>query len=337
MTMSFVQPGLVVSQGGAATAEQIKDLQLALRSLGYLAGGIDGKFQGGSAGAVSALQYDLLHNDGKGADGKAPVAVNTYNKGRVAAVTGECDQNLAQCIVEMINDPKFVRLPISATPADANRTVRTQVASLPSTSVPTRFIIAILKQESDLRHYNEADAYVYVGFDRNNEGTQQITSRGYGIGQFTIFHHPPRPDEVTDFMDNAAKNVSKAQKELRDKFDHFVVGASGASDRAAEIGNEPLRICKYKPDDSRYLTDCRQCCVDAGSRAIQQGDPYYPGASGTIQPTQYYKLPFDYASIPKRENVGCDWPYAMRRYNGGGVNSYHYQARVLRNVRDVVL
>ena len=49
MTMSFVQPGLVLSQGGTATPDQVKDLQRALRSLGYLAGGIDGKFQGGSA------------------------------------------------------------------------------------------------------------------------------------------------------------------------------------------------------------------------------------------------------------------------------------------------
>ena len=334
MTMSFVQPGLVLSQDGAASPDQIKDLQRALRSLGYLAGGIDGQFQSGSARAVSALQYDLLHNDGAGSDGKAPVAVTSYNKGRVTAVTGACDQNLAHCIVDMLNDPAFVRLPIAANAAGANQTVRTKVASLPSTTVPTRFILAILKQESDLRHYNEADAYVYVGLDRNNEGTAQITSRGFGIGQFTIFHHPPRPDEVSDFMDDPAKNVSKAQAELRDKFDNFVVGK--ASDRTAEIGNGPLRICKYPSSDSRYLTDCRQCCIDAGSRDIKQGDPFYAGAKtgDTMQPTQYYASA-EYTNIPKRENIGCDWPYATRRYNGGGVNSYHYQARVLRNVRDV--
>jgi len=336
MSMSFVQPGLVLSQGGGGTPDQIKDLQRALRALGYLSGGIDGKFQGGSAKAVSALQYDLLHNDGSGSDGKAPVAVTSYNKGRVAAVTGACDQNLAQCIAEMLDDAAFVRLPAAIDAAGANKTVRSTIASLPCVSVPTRFIVAILKQESDLRHYNEADQYVYVGLDRNNEGTPQITSRGYGIGQFTIFHHPPRPDEVTDFMDDAAKNVSKAQNELREKFDKFVVGK--ASDRTAEIGDGPLRICKYASSDPRYLTDCRQCCIDAGSRDIHQGDPFYAGAKpgDTMQPTQYYASA-EYTNIPKRENIGCDWPYAVRRYNGGGVNSYHYQARVLRNVRDVVL
>jgi len=336
MTTSFVQPDLVLSQGGTATADQVKDLQLALRSLGYLAGGIDGKFQGGSAKAVSALQYDLLNNDGTGTDGKAPVAVTSYNKGRVTEVTGACDQNLAQCIVEMLNDPNVVQLPSSDDPAGENQSIRAKVAALPSTSVPTRFIVAILKQESDLRHYNEADSYVYIGLDRNNEGTAQITSRGYGIGQFTIFHHPPRPDEVTDFMDDPAKNVSKAQNELRDKYDHFVLGPSGADDRTAEIGNGPLRICKYTSDDPRYLTDCRQCAIDAGSRDINQGDPYYAGAKGTMQPTQYYASA-EYPNIPKRESIGCDWPYAVRRYNGSGVNSYHYQARILRNVRDLVL
>jgi len=334
MNTSFVQPGLVLSQENPGTPDQVKDLQRALRSLGYLAGGIDGKYQKGSASAVSALQYDLLHNEGSGSDGKAPVSVASYNKGRVTEVNGACDQNLAQCIVEILNDPNFIQLPLSANPASDNKTIREQVAALPSTSVPTRFIVAILKQESDLRHYNEADAYVYIGLDRNNEGTSQVTSRGYGMGQFTIFHHPPRQDEVTDFMDDPAKNVSKAQNELRDKFDHFVVGK--ADDRTAEIGTGPLRICKYAANDPKYLTDCRQCCIDAGSRDIHTGDPYYPGATGTMQPTQYYASA-EYTNIPKRESIGCDWPYAVRRYNGGGVNSYHYQARVLRNVRDVVL
>jgi peptidoglycan hydrolase-like protein with peptidoglycan-binding domain len=336
MSTSFVQPGLVLSQGGTATADQIKDLQRALRSLGYLAGGIDGKFQGGSARAVSALQYDLLNNNGTGKDGNAPVKVSSYNKGRVAAVTGACDQNLAQCIVEMLADAAFVQLPASADPAGENTAIRAKVAALPSTSVPTRFIISILKQESDLRHYNEGDSYVYVGLDRNNAGTQQVTSRGYGIGQFTIFHHPPRPDEVTDFMDDPAKNVSKAQKELREKFDNFVIGGDTADDRIAEIGKGSLRICKYAPADPRYLVDCRQCAVDAGSRDINEGDPYYAGAKETMQPTQYYASA-EYPNIPKRESFGCDWPYAIRRYNGSGVNSYHYQARILRNVRDLVL
>jgi hypothetical protein len=31
-----------------------------------------------------------------------------------------------------------------------------------------------------------------------------------------------------------------------------------------------------------------------------------------------------------RAEIPCDWPYAVRRYNGSGINSYHYQVRILR-------
>jgi hypothetical protein len=36
--------------------------------------------------------------------------------------------------------------------------------------------------------------------------------------------------------------------------------------------------------------------------------------------------------VPDRKQFGCDWPYAARRYNGSGVNSYHYQAQVLLRI-----
>ena len=36
--------------------------------------------------------------------------------------------------------------------------------------------------------------------------------------------------------------------------------------------------------------------------------------------------------VPARATLGCDWPYAVRRYNGGGVNSYHYQYEVLQRL-----
>jgi len=33
-----------------------------------------------------------------------------------------------------------------------------------------------------------------------------------------------------------------------------------------------------------------------------------------------------------RAAVGCGWPYGVRRYNGSGVNSYWYQAKILLKV-----
>jgi hypothetical protein len=55
----------------------------------------------------------------------------------------------------------------------------------------------------------------------------------------------------------------------------------------------------------------------------------YRGTASTYQRTQYYE--FDHIDdVPVRQQFECDWPYAMRRYNGGGPNSYNYQALVLR-------
>ena len=81
--LSYQQPGLVVRRPGTgATDSQIRDLQRHLRALGYLRQGIDGQFGPGTEFSVKALQHDLLHNDGRGSDGQAPV--NNYGMGAVS-------------------------------------------------------------------------------------------------------------------------------------------------------------------------------------------------------------------------------------------------------------
>jgi len=318
-------------------SDTIRDLQRALRELGYLKA-VDSRFGSGTENGVKALQHDLLTNEGKGSDGHAPVALTSYNKGRVTSVTGVVDQNTAQCIAEILDDAKFIRLPFADDPVSANKIVVQKIATTPSTIVPMRFIASMLKQESDLKHYNESDATITLGLDHNDEQNAfAITSRGYGAGQFTIFHHPPRQDEVDDFMNDVTKNLSKAANELREKFDKFVNGpASKADDRQAEIGNGAMRLCKYASTDARYLTDCRQCAIDAGSRNVVEGvTPTFPGSMKVYERAIYPTA--SYPNLPKRELFGCDWPYAVRRYNGGGPNSYNYQAHVMLNVRDLVL
>ncbi len=341
--LSYRRVGLVLKRSGRrATKQQIRDLQRDLRRLGYLRCGIDGKFGPGTERAVKALKYDLLHNDGRSTrqDGNAPVAVLDYNRSRVFDVDGEVDQGLAACISDMLDDSAWPKLTAAENPVEENRKILSELSTLTSRIAPIPFVLAILKQESNLKHFRtprggDEDAFILVGVDTNAGEKHIITSRGYGVGQYTLFHHPPWAEEVKDFLLDPVKNLQRAVHELCEKFDHFVNGSTTgtrADDRQVEIGNEPLRLCKYAQDDPRYLRDCAQCARDAGNRDIRSGvTPLYQGSSQTYRPTQYYRRA-SYSDVPVRKNVGCDWPYAARRYNGSGVNSYHYQARVLKNL-----
>lgn len=338
--LSYRQPGLVLKRGSAAAPVLILELQHHLRQLGYLREFIDGKFGAGTERAVCALQHDLLHNDGRGSDGRASVRVRDYNSGRVGRVTGMVHQGLVECISDMLDDPAIPKLPRAADPRAENKRVRAQLAALPAGQAPGPFLMAVLTQESGLRHYREPapgdqDSYIVVGLDTNAGASHIITSRGYGAGQYTLFHHPPTPAEVRDFILDPGQNVSKAAAELREKFDKFVAGptpATRADDRTAEHGSGPLRLCKYGKTDRRYMSDCVKCARDAGLVNIHAGStPVYAGSGLKFAPTQYYGTG-SYSGVPRRAAIGCDWPYAVRRYNGAGLNSYHYQARVLTHL-----
>jgi peptidoglycan hydrolase-like protein with peptidoglycan-binding domain len=341
---SYRQPGLTIrKEGSGVSNRQLRDLQRDLRRLGYLRSGIDGNFGDQTALAVKGLQHDLLEGATLGNDGTPSVVIKSYNAGRVTAVTGEVDQALVACIADMLADANFATLPFTPDPAGVNRKVATQISTLPSSTVPTAFLMAILTQESGLRHFHQPapgdeDTFITVGLDRNVKGAPHIiTSRGYGAGQYTLFHHPPRPSEVTDFMLDVGKNLRKATGELRDKLDHFILGSTPGThsdDRTAKFGDTPLRLCKFTPDDPRYMTDCKQCVIDARRRDIQEGQtPLYEGSADVFEPTQYYDMSSPaYQNAPLAADVGCDWPYAVRRYNGSGLNSYHYQVRVLQHL-----
>lgn len=341
MALPYQIAGLVLGRAGNASQEQVKALQRDLRRLGYLRTGIDGGFGKMTEAAVRALQFDLLRNNGSGSDGDAPVRIRDYNKGRVAEPNGVVDQNMVACISDLLEDERFATMPYSEDPVTENRRVAAELASLRSQDAPIPFLLGIFRQESGMRHFMEPtpdndDNFVVVGLDRNTQSQTAITSRGYGVGQYTLFHHPPTKAEVQEFVQDVKRNVGKAIHELRDKFDHFVNGetpGTRADDRQMEFGRRPLRICKYSSDDPRFLTDCRQCLRDAGTVDIRGGvTRFYEGARQFYEPTQYHPER-EYKDVPIRRNIGCDWPYAVRRYNGGGVNSYHYQTKVLLRVR----
>jgi hypothetical protein len=127
-------------------------------------------------------------------------------------------------------------------------------------------------------------------------------------------------------------NVHTAFSEIRLKFDKFLVGPVGrASDRDAEHPSLSLRLCRYSASDPKYFRDCGNCARSAKTTVVAQGVPLYSGSSATYQPDQYYPSA-DYGTVPDRASFLCDWPYAVRRYNGDGLNSFHYQTRVLVNL-----
>lgn len=340
-TPSYAVAGLVLSPSQVFSS-QVQDLQRDLRSLGYGKGPIDGVFGAGTATAIKALQFDLMENDGSSnsGDGKAPVAVKSYNNGTVTALTGIADQGLVACIVAMLADSSFPKLPSSADPVADNKSAIAALTTSSQIPVPIPFLLAILVQESGCMHYQvphaaNHDHWVTIGLDRNRSAVPEaITSRGFGIGQYTLFHHPPTPEEVAEVITDPAKNVQQAVSELHGKFTNFVNGSTSsaqASDRIAEAGTGALCTCQYQAGDPRHMSDCVRCLADATLVDITAGvTPVFSGSTLTYAQTQYH--PGSYKSVPLRANIPCDWPYAVRKYNGGGVNSYDYQAEVLLKI-----
>lgn len=338
---SYVSPGLVLSVNPNASA-QVLDLQQDLRALGYAKGPLDGVYGNGTAAAVQALRYDLLHNDGSSTqnDGNAPVAMRDYNNGRVDSVTDSLDQDLAACIVAMLDDDAFPKLASAEDPAAENARAVAAVQAMSPCPVPAPFLLAILQQESGCQHYRvpsgaNTDSFITVGLDHNNaENAFAITSRGYGMGQFTLFHHPPTADEMQSVIVDPVKNVARAVSVLLDKFSNHIAGATSdvqADDRIAEVGHGPLRLCQYPCDSSQYMNNCAACATAAQMVNIQSGvTTWFAGSSGTYAQTQYHKG--SYSDVPVRKQIPCDWPYAVRRYNGAGTNSYDYQAEVLLRI-----
>jgi peptidoglycan hydrolase-like protein with peptidoglycan-binding domain len=340
MPLSYADASL--ARDSAANADPVRALQRDLRQLGYLKRRIDGHFGDGTQEAVCRLQFDLLRNDGRSTadDGSAPVAVASFNRG-VTAVTGVVDSATASSIEAMLASAAYPKLPNIADPKTVNVAAMRTVAALTATAAPVPFMLAIFQQESGGEHFavpqggDDADNFVTVGLDTNDAASQHhVTSRGYGLGQYTIFHHPPRPEEVADFILDPAQNVRKAFKELRDKFDGFVLGQTAntqADDRLAEHPLIALRLCRYQPSDQRYMNNCRNCAAEARKLTITPTTPVYSGAIAAYGQASAYGHR-TYTGVPDRADFQCDWPYAVRRYNGSGPNSYAYQAIVLGNL-----
>ena len=160
-------------------------------------------------------------------------------------------------------------------------------------------------QESNQRHYqvpagSNADNFVTVGLDRNNgANSSAISSRGYGIGQFTLFHHPPTPAEVSGVITDPVQNAQAAIAEFRAKFDNYVNGPTDTADDRQKEASGPLRQCQYDSADPKYMRDCANCCLAAGTFNIVSGvTPVYDGAALTYAQTQYHKGTYNWRACP---------------------------------------
>jgi len=199
MIRPYRRPGLQLQPRSGPPDPLVKALQEDLRSLGDLRADIDGEFGAGTSSAVRALQCDLLNAGQHGRDGDAPVALRTFNQGRVSGVTGIVDERLAACIEDVLDDHRVPVLPRAADPVHANADALARIQQLTGLPVPRAFLLAIFLQESGGMHYRvpnggNDDDFIVVGLDRNDPGhPDHVTSRGYGIGQYTLFHNPRPP------------------------------------------------------------------------------------------------------------------------------------------------
>jgi len=339
MSLPYQQPGLTLAQASGAPPDMVRSLQRHLRILGYKGAGINGVYDSATERAVRSLQIDLLK---PAPSGSTSSGISHYNGfggcARVTAITGAVDQALAGCISAMLSDAQFAELPESDNPSGDNTRALAAIRTHTGSGAPSPFVVAIVQQESSGRHYlvprtGDEDAFVTVGLDRNNHTEpDEITSRGYGLGQYTLDHHPPTSGEVRDFIRDPINNVQRVYGLLRNKFDRALVGPDDhADDRKAEHPLLPLRLCRYAPSDARYMSDCVNCAHAARKINIAAQMPVYHGAGTVYTATQYYSSA-TYNGIPDRADFLCDWPYAVRRYNGSGINSFHYQTRILRNL-----
>jgi hypothetical protein len=252
-----------------------------------------------------ALQFNLLNNSGTSSaapgDGSASVAVQNYNNGAVTGQTGILDQPLTACIASMLTDSSFPKVPNSTNPIGDNQAALAAVAAIFPPQVPVPFLMQTLSQESGQLHFHapstsNADNFVTIGLDQNNSSAPTaITSRGHGIEQYTLFHHPPAQSEVNGVIRDPVQNAVDAIQELLRKFNSYPIGPSStADDRIAEAGRGPLRFCQYQPSDPKYFWDCANCCRSAETVNIVAGvTPVFAGSAHgrLVQPASLRNAP----------------------------------------------
>lgn len=318
--------GPTLAMGAGADPRLVQALQCDLGDLGYFTGDADGRFAAPTRDAVIALQLDLLAGTG---------VVTGFNRGRVGTADGIVDDGLVDCIAELIAAPGVAKLPRAADPQAANIQARAAIALAPAGGVPAAFLLALLDL-SGLEHFRPGGLIRLVLERGDDTAPQRVIARRYGIGGYRLDHHPPATAEVAAVIVDPVGNAGQAAAALRAAFDALPVrrrprGVPGSDDRDAEHPLIDLRPCRYPPQDARYLRDCRACAAAVGTVDVTAGAAVYYQAALTYLPTAAWPIA-DRAGVPQRAEFLCDWPYAIRRAAGGGIDSYHAQAAMLQGL-----
>lgn len=201
----YLKPGLVASRAEIMNVDVVRAVQVDLRKIGYLHSGVDGVFRLDAKVTIRALQYNLINNQGLSSieNGDAPVTVVTVNIGTdgtlVQCVTGIFDQNVPNCFANMIADDREPKLAEGDDPVVANEQAVDAIVAHVDQSRPFIFDIAITHQESGGKLFAvpfgaDLDHLATIGLDRNGQFLDRLTTRGYDIDQYTLFHHPRRQE-----------------------------------------------------------------------------------------------------------------------------------------------
>lgn len=277
--------------------------------------------------AVKSLQHEILSND----------SLKKFNQGRVTAVDGESSLGILAVLQDMSKSPSLARLSPALNPSKGNQAMKERLSGYLNSKFPTPLVMAVLTQETNLKWYRK-DGYPLVGLDYNSDEDYIITSRGLFYSQRTIFSYPISKKEF-DSMNDLESDMEFFFDHIFGKYQNFVVSSSAkARDdlrySVPEFKDLDLRGCKYEESDSKYMKDCKACLKECPSKDYLMGDSLLGNGRWIIKPTHYHRIQ-DYEGFPDFHHFPCDYVFTIRRYNGSGINSFHYLMRVLAHLLEL--
>ncbi len=278
--------------------------------------------------AVKSVKHDLVNT---------PFLESNFNNGKISSVDDRIDLAFVSILEDMRNDSRVGVVYRVGGFDRENSLIRGSLDSFNTEYFPVPLSKAILYEETGLKWYRK-DGYPTVGLDYNDKKiSHRITSRGLFLSQRTFFSYPIQQSELDGF-NSLDTDMRFFSSHLRSKYNNFVVSNKVASRddlRHFSFGGSKLRGCKYDSSDARYMKDCKNCVFSLNKRTYVEGDRLAKGSGWKFRKTKYHRRDV-YKSMPDFKEFPCDYLFAIRRYNGGGINSFHYLMQVLEHLRDKV-